>query len=56
MQLKKRFLGQIFRFRHVPDHAQAKRVDSSFMERIELRKGVVVAGLSAREHIRIRGS
>jgi hypothetical protein len=51
MQLQKRFLGEVFGFRSVADHAQAKGIDPSLVLRVELRECLVIAILGARESI-----
>jgi hypothetical protein len=47
MELEKGLLRQIFRFCNVADHAQTEGVDASFMQRIKIREGVVVACLGS---------
>src|SRR5215469_6308407 len=51
MQLEERFLGQVLGFSDVPYHAQAQRIDASFVKGIELGKRVMITGLGARERV-----
>ena len=46
MQLEKCFLGEVFGFGYISDHAQAEGVDAPLVERIELGESIMIAGLS----------
>jgi hypothetical protein len=56
MELKKRLLRQILGLSDIPDHAEAERVNASFVERIELRKCVMITGLRTSQNFRFRRS
>src|SRR6516164_9794970 len=56
MELKKCFLRQILCLGDIANHAEAERVDASFVERVELGKRLMVAGLGEGEDFRIRRS
>ena len=55
VQLKEGLLGQILGLGDIAHHAQAQRIDTPFMQRVELRKSVVIAGLGSRQGIGIAG-
>jgi len=45
IELQKRLLGQVFRFGHVTQHAQAQRVDPPLVQTIQALEGGSVSGL-----------
>src|SRR3974390_3197328 len=53
MELKKCFLRQILCLGDIANHAEAERVDASFVEGIELGKCLMIAGLGKGQNLRV---
>jgi hypothetical protein len=50
VKLEEGFLGEIFGFRNVADHAKAERVNASLVERIEMGESMVITTLRPGKH------
>ena len=51
MELEEGFLGEVFGLSHISHHSQAQGVDAALVEGVELGEGVMIASLSASQHI-----